>query len=451
MTSIGGYFASLDLVTNASSFERARKYFASISSDAHIASEAVERLQEQIASNAASFFKGGNASTGQKRTNSYEQFNGYKMNPQSGYIVDETEKEQQKRAQRNDYLTRLASMYVLLKLLGMLKDLAVKLATLTYAITQANMKAYTNAVQANMSPNALKMWSMAANINRQDADDMLSRFTAFNKAFVDLGLGQGDAFGAIAGDMSLLSRVSGVDLDPKKMIGLDNDQRIAAVFGALKEAFGKNEQLAIQLSNRLLGQSATGILTGDMSSGKNSLAMAQGALLAPISAKDVAVGQEFGLMKAGLDEMKTLLGQVVGRKFYDEVMRFNRWLSENKGSIQAVFDNFAAALQLTFDAIEGTVGIVKKVDAWFQKLNAELNKWVPIFGAVPGDPTNGSAWKSLTPEAFRAQADAALAAEGHTTVVNITVQGNMDQKAADSLQRMFERSMQGAADKMGAK
>jgi len=393
MTSIGGYFASLDLVTNASSFDRARRYFSGITSDADKATSAVDRLQEQISKSASSFFRGGASQP--SKPNSYEQFKGYKINPQSGYMVDESEKEEQKRSQKKDYLTKIANLYVMMKLLTMLKDVAVKLANLTYAMSQANMKAYTGAIQANMSPNVMKAWKIAAEMNAQDASDMLSNFSSFNRAFVELGLGRGEAYGGVSQSMSLLSKTSGKRLDPKEMIGMTNDQRIAAVYDALREAYKKNSQLALQLAEDLLGPGMKGILAGDMTTGSNSFAKAYAAIQATISPEDVKVGQEFGLLKAGLKETMNLLGQAMGRQFLDEVDRLNKWLGENKDTLRKTMDDIGKAFQLIFDVLSGFFSLLGDIDAWFAKVNAELAKWIPVFG-TPGDPSNGSAWSGIT-------------------------------------------------------
>lgn len=388
-TLIGGFFSTLDIVTNAGSFHKAQAAIFSITEESQRASEAFETLQEKMKKSwGPGAFSGGG---------------GRGLPPGKAPLAlpapeqpgASEQKEEEKRSKKKDYLARLAALYAVYKLMKMMADMLTALAKLTYAMTQGNMKAFVSALSANMSASAIREWTMAAKINGQSSEDLISAFNSFNKAFAELKIGEGEAFGQYAKDISILSKASGVDLDPAKMIGMTNDERINAIFYAAKKLAASDMQTAIRLLTNLLGEGATNIMLGDLKGGGDSLTKARGSIMTKLNADDIAVAQDIGLFFESVKEALNYLGQTLGRTFHDKIKKFNEWFKANKDAIAASLDAFAKGLEMIFETIGKVIDFFRAVDSKAQQINRFLDYYLPFMNLLSKEErerNGGTAW-----------------------------------------------------------
>jgi hypothetical protein len=393
MNKLDGYYTTLDLITNTSSFEGGRKAIASLSAEGKSAMRVMEGLQKEFAKHAASFgFGGGSGGRGGPPYN-YSMHGGFKSNPESGYIIDEPDQKRKQTKQEHSTMEMLARLYLMYKAVNLIAKTVQKIADMTYETTRQNMMGYTQATRANMSPQALKAWSIAASMNAQDSSALIENFTNFNKAFAELATGKGDAFGRYATSLSLLSSASGVPLDPAKMITMSNDERISSVMKAAKTLMKSDKQTAMRLLEDILGPQAVGIAVNDVATGADSYGLGLASQMVTPNAKSVAVGQQFGLLKSELDEMWKLLGESIGERFLEDVKDLNAWLRTHKGDIQKTTDAIAdglGAIVDSFKVLPEFVDSLKNIRGKWNTLDEMKETFSRnmdiLFGKEPGTP-----------------------------------------------------------------
>lgn len=441
-TLIGGFFSTLDIMTNAGSFHKAQAAIFSITEESQRASEAMDDLQEKMKKAWGPGFPGGGGLPPGKTPLAL---------PSPEGPAPEEKKEEEKREKKKDYLQRLASLYALYKLMKLLADMAVGLAKLTYAMTQGNMKSFVNSIAANMSSSAVREWSAAARLSGQNAEDLIGAFTEFNKAFVLLKMGQGDAFGQYATAISILGKASGANLDPARMIGMSNDERIKEIMNAAKELYKKDTQLAIRLISEIFGEAASAVLTGDMVSGSSAKGMAEAIRMTTLTGKDVEVARDISLSIEAIKEALNFLGQTLGRTFHERMKKFNDWFIANKSKIMADIEAFVAGLDQFVGAIEAVVTFLRSIDNWFSQINEKLYRIFPFmdpFNMIErinkGD-TIYHGIDSIPPTVFTESGGpggraAAYAAEG--AVITINVYGTVDPRTLSDLSDAVKYGMQ---------
>ena len=399
MSDIGGYYSTLTLNTDGESFEKARRYFASITNEAHTASEAMDELQESIKKKVQGAF----ASARSSKPNEYVQKAGFKMNPESGYMVDDSEARQEKSAKKKDQLTQLASLYAVIKLVKMLANVTEALAKLTYALTRDTMKTVIDATKSGLTANEAKMWGNAAFNNGADPKEMVSSLSALNKAFVELKLGgSGEDFGRIAQDISIMSSMGGKQLDPASLLNMTNGERAKAIFDLANSVYDKNQAEAIRLLTDAMGEGAASIMIGQQKSGVDQLARGKADILVEPTARDLKIGQDISETKTLLDETGRLLAQAMGEEFQKDIEEFNKWLRENGPYLKRLFQGLAGIFHLLMQAFEMVIGIFKGVYDAIYATVGEIDRMFPQLNLFSESErkTRDSSTEAVSPSAL---------------------------------------------------
>ena len=215
MEEIGGYFAKLSLVTDGSSFDKARQYLDGIGPAADHAAEAIAKLEAVY---------GGFGKQGSIYVPNGSGGSGVGSVPPSNQGgEDEAPKENERK---KDAVTRASQLFTIKELIGVAKRIIGAIDKLASSAAQQTAATTVSAVRTGLSVEALNKWRASLEVWKIDFGAFVSGATSMETTFNKLKVGDASGLDAIAVPLSLLG------LDPLVMMGMDNEQRIAAIFAA---------------------------------------------------------------------------------------------------------------------------------------------------------------------------------------------------------------------------
>ncbi len=199
------------------------------------------------------------------------------------------------------------------------------------------------ALSLGMSATNLQNWSAAVRIAGSNADSFVSSISNLNQKMVDLR-----AFGEKPGDKFWIA-VRGIGVNPNSMLGMNNDQRIAALMKGA-ENLAKTGPLGLQNAQTFLreamGQSAVDLLLKARQNGVSVQSLYNRGAAASFTNGSDMTGAAKGIVELNqaAETMKgafNLFSTDVMKDLTPALKTLNGWLMDHKEDIKAMIDGLA--------------------------------------------------------------------------------------------------------------
>lgn len=251
--------------------------------------------------------------------------------------------------------------------------LGVAMVGLGASTANAMTKLASTAKQLGMNALTLDNWQNAVRLAGGDADSFTSSIQTMNEAFRNLKIGE------VKEDFIKSTGMSGADFS--KLQGMNNDQRLRTIWGALEKVQDPGKQQA--LIQKIFGQGGVDLFSRMQNQGTNLSGLyKQAAGMNPNTQADydaavkgnqanesIAVSFQNTINKLGIEIEKSLL---------PDLERFAQWLRDNKDALTA----FAKAVG------EATASVVSFFGFFFQNKQQQSTSML-------GGPANEAIFRKL--------------------------------------------------------